>query len=704
MLADAIAKRWRIAVAAHQAGATDEAITGYRGVLAEQPGYAPAHYLLGLLLRDRGETRVAEDELAAAVAAAPSYVDARCALANLQRAAGRADAAAQLCREGLALTPAGAPLWRVLGLAELDRQEGAAAREAFERALAIAPTDGQTHYNHGVALQMLHRRDEALRAYERALALDPDQIAADFNTGVILQEQGRTDDAIHAFEQVLVRDPAYVPAHKAIGEVLLAARRIDAWFLAFDRFEARCPRSLAMVVRALEVNAHRGDFPAIDRYLDRLRRNDFVAEGATDLADCLEQLLFLMLYFDIEPETQFAFYRAYDAVASQVYGVPLAPSAVRRPGRLRIGYLSGDLRNHVMGKMMWEAVRHHDRDRFEVRFYATVADNDEWTERFRAQGDGFLAISELTDRQAALRIAADDLDILVDLSTHTKGARPGILALKPARVQITHVASAGVVGLSAIDFKLTDAYADRPENQAFSLETLLPMGGCVYPYRHVEPASEHPFHRDRLGIPRNAIVLGAFVTPLKLSRRCLALWREVMERIPRAVLAISPQSPEARSVYARLLPAGGIPIERVLVLPQGRGDAENQARYHLIDFVLDPVPYSGVNGTLEALGMGVPVVTLCGRKHCERTSYSILTNLGVAATIAHSANEYVDIAVRLATDANFAAEFRAAIRAGLGKSPLTDMPAHTRNLERAYLEALRRRVPEALTASGNGQG
>lgn len=702
MLADAIAKRWRIAVAAHQAGATDEAITGYRGVLAEQPGYAPAHYLLGLLLRDRGETGVAEDELAAAVAAAPSYVDARCALANLLRAAGRADVAVQICREGLALTPAAAPLWRVLGLAALDRQEGEAAREAFERALALVPTDGQTHYNHGVALQMLHRCDDALRAYQRALALDPDQIAADFNTGVILQEQGRTDHAIHAFEQVLARDPAYVPAHKAIGEVLLAARRIDAWFLAFDRFESRCPRSLAMVVRALEVNAYRGDFPAIDRFLERLRRNDFVPEGATDLADCLEQLLFLMLYFDVEPETHFAFYRAYDAVASQVYGLPLAPSAVRRPGRLRIGYLSGDLRNHVMGKMMWEAVRRHDRDRFEVRFYATVADSDEWTERFRAQGDAFLAIAELTDRQAALRIAADDLDILVDLSTHTKGARPGILALKPARVQITHVASAGAVGLSTIDFKLTDAYADRPENQAFLLETLLPMGGCVYPYRHIEPAGEHPFHRERLGISRDAIVLGAFVTPLKLSRRCLALWREVLERIPRAVLAVSPQSPEARGVYARLLPTGGIPLERVLVLPQGRGDAENQARYHLIDLVLDPVPYSGVNGTLEALGMGVPVVTLCGRKHCERTSYSILTNLGVASTIAHSSGDYVDIAVRLATDAHFAAEVRAAIRAGIANSPLTDMAAYTRNLELAYVEALRQRVPGSLPACANG--
>ncbi len=700
--ADVLAKAWRASVAAHQAGNTDAAIAGYRSVLAEQPGHAPAHYLLGLLLRDRGEASEAERELGAAVAAVSSYVDARCALANLQRTNGHADAAAQTCRDGLALKSTSAPLWRALGLAELARQEGSAAAEAFERALALAPTDGNTHFNHGVALQMLHRHDDALRAYQRALAFDPDMIDADFNIGVILQEQGRGDAAIQAFEQVLGRNPGYVPAHKALGEVLLAARRIDEWLLAFERFEARCPRALAVAVRALEVNIYRGDFAAIDRYLERLRRDDFVPESGTDLADCLEQLLFLLLYLDVEPETHFAFYRAYDAVAPQVFGTPFPAPADRRPGRLRIGYLSGDLRNHVMGKMMWEAIRHHDRDRFEVRFYATVADSDEWTEHFREFGDGFATLTEFTDRQAALRIAADDLDILVDLSTHTKGARPGILALKPARVQITHVASPGVVGLSAIDFKLTDACADVPENQAFCLETLLPMAGCVYPYRYVAATAEHPFHRDRLGIPLDAVLLGAFVNPLKLSRRCLALWREVLDRIPRAMLVVSPQSPEARGVYARLLPIGGIPLDRVIVLPQGRDDAENQARYQLIDFVVDPVPYSGVNGTIEALAMDVPVVTLCGRKHCERTSYSILTNLGVGQTIAHSGSEYVDIAVRLATDANFAAEVRAVIRARLAASPLTDMPAHTRNLERAYVEALQQRFPEAVATSHHG--
>ena len=699
---EAMARLWRKTIAAHQAGDTEAALADYDAVLAEQPAFVPALYLSGVLLGNAGSRDAAENRLTGAVDAAPRYSEARAALANLRRERGDADGGASVCREGLATAEGEVVLWRALGLCELARHEGELAREAFERALALAPNHAETHYNHGVAMQTLCRRGDALRAYQRALTFDPEQITANFNIGVILQEEGRVDAAIRAFKQVLARDPGYVPAHKALGEMLLAARRIDEWLLAFDRFEARCPRSLAVAVRALEVYGYRGDFAAIDRYLERLHRGDFVAEGETDFADCLEQLLYLLLYFDIEPATHLAFYRAYDAVAPRLYGTPLPAPAGRRPGRLRVGYLSGDLRNHVMGKMIWQAVRHHDRDRYEIRFYSTVADSDEWTERFRGLGDGYLTLADLADRQAASRIAADDLDILVDLSTHTKGARPGILALKPARVQITHIASAGAVGLSTIDFKLTDTYADLPGNQAFCLEALLPMAGCVYPYRHIEAAADHPFHRDRLGIAPDAVVLGAFVNPLKLSRRCLALWREVLERIPRAMLAISPQSPQVRGVYARLLPIGGIPLERVIAVPQGRGDAENQARYHLIDFVVDPVPYGGVNGTLEALDMGVPVVTLCGRKHSERTSYSILTNLGVSQTIAHSSSEYVDIAVRLASDATFATEVREAIRAGIASSPLTDMRAHTRNLERAYVEALQRRCPEALAASGNG--
>ncbi len=696
----AMAASWRKAVAAHQAGDGETALSGYRSVLAEQPGFAPAEYFCGVLMRDGGFAEAAAPHFAAALEAAPGYAEARAALANLLRERGDADAAASLCRDGLARSDRDPGLWRALGLAELARHDAAAARDAFVKALALAPTDGDTHFNHGVALQSLHLHEEALRAYQRALAFRPDLLAADFNIGVVLQAQGRGDAAIRVFEKVLARDPRHVMAYKALGDSLLAARRVEDWLKVFARFEAACPRAVSLVAWALEACQYLGDFAALDRYLDRLRQDDFTPQSETDLADSLEQILFLMLYFDLEPQAQLGLYRAYDAVAKRVYGTPLPLAATRRPGRIRVGYLSGDLRNHVMGKMIWEAIRHHDRERFEIFCYTAGGASDDFTEQFRAFADRFEVVAELPEREAAHRIAADDLDILVDLSTHTKNAKPGILALKPARVQITHIASSGALGLSAVDFKLTDAVCDPPENQANLIETLLPMQGCVYPYRHVAPAAEHPFHRESMGIGADTVVIGAFVNPLKLSRRCLSLWREVLESIPGSILATSPLSREAGGVYARLLSAASIPIERVIVLPQGRNDAEGQARYAVLDFCLDPLPYGGVNSTLEALDAQVPVVTLRGRKHGERTSASILTNLGVTGTIAESGSEYVAIAVRLAADHGFRAEIKGAIAEGLANSSLTDMQRHTRALEDAYVLALKLRHPDLTFAVG----
>jgi len=694
--ASELAGLWQAALAAHQAREVDRALAGYREVLAEQSNYAPAHYLLGIMLRDLGKREEAAAELTAAVSAAALYAEPRVALVNLFRDSDLLAEAVALCQAGLDLMPDEVTLWRALGQVRLAQRDGESAKQAFARALDLEGTDPTTHYNHGVALQMLNRRSWALRAYQRALVLDPSLYAADFNIGVIFREQGRADAAIKAFEEVLERDPRHAPAYKALAETLLEARRLDEWFEVFDRFEAACPGALPMACLALEACQYRGDFAALDRYIDRLSRDDFKPSSETELVDCLEALLFLLLYFDVDPDSHFGLYETYNKAAPSVYGRPLVLPSARRPGRIRVGYLSGDLRNHVMGKMMWSALQHHDRERFELYFYSLSTASDEWTERYRGLAQRFEVVANLTERKAAERIAADDLDILVDLGTHTHGSKPGILALKPARVQITHVASAGVVGLSTIDFKLTDAFADLPEMQRFQLETLLPMDGCVYPYRDIVPAADHPFHRDRLGIASDAVVLGAFVNPLKLSRRCLTLWRQVLDAIPNALLAISPLSPERRAVYSRLFAAVGIDERRVCVLPQGRNEAQNQARYHIVDFTLDPMPYGGANGTLEALSMGVPVVTLVGAKHGERCGYSMLANLGAVQTVASSGSQYVEIAVRLATDPVFMAEARASIRAGLQASPLTDMVGHARSLERAYVRALELRYPAAL--------
>ncbi|MDQ6621178.1 MAG: hypothetical protein M3Z31_16045, partial [Pseudomonadota bacterium] len=178
----------------------------------------------------------------------------------------------------------------------------------------------------------------------------------------------------------------------------------------------------------------------------------------------------------------------------------------------------------------------------------------------------------------------------------------------------------------------------------------------------------------------------------------LRLWREVLERIPRARLAFSPNTAALQASFVRLALAAGIARERLALIPLGRDEQQNQARYTVVDAVLDPMPFGGVNGTLEALDMGVPVVTLCGGRHGERTSYSILANLGVTETVATTGPEYVNLAVRLADDASFMRQLRDRIRAGLARSPLTDMAAHTRNLEAAYRLAMQADARPGVTA------
>ena len=558
LAAGQLAQAFEAAVAAHRTGEREVAARGYRALLDEQPGHAPTLHLYAALLRDGKDPGSAQPLLAQALAAAPRYAEARAGAARCSRDFGRVDEGLALVDEGLALDPHSTLLWRVRGELDLARGDAQAALAAYGNALALAPTDAEAHYNVGVAHQRAGAIQEAARAWQRALAFDPEFADAHFNLGVLLQQAGRHDAAIGAYRAVLAREAQRAAAYRNLGEVLLAAGRVDEWLANFGRFEAHCPDSLTLAVQALEACHYAADFERLEHYLDGLRKERYRARDAAELVDALEQLAYLLLFFDVEPEMLFRFAQTYDKTAPQVYGAPLAREGRRRPGKLRIGYLSADLRNHVMGKMMWQAVQHHDRSRFALHFYSLSRVRDAWTENFAGVADRFEVLDGLSERDAAQRIAADDLDLLVDLSGHTRGGKPGILALKPARVQMTHVASAGSVGLSAVDFKLTDRFADVPGNQEWMIERLLAMEGCVYPYRHVAPAASHPFLRATLGIPADAIVIGAFVAPMKLSRRCLTLWRDVLARLPRARLAFSPTHPALRTVYERLAAAAGI--------------------------------------------------------------------------------------------------------------------------------------------------
>jgi predicted O-linked N-acetylglucosamine transferase (SPINDLY family) len=194
--------------------------------------------------------------------------------------------------------------------------------------------------------------------------------------------------------------------------------------------------------------------------------------------------------------------------------------------------------------------------------------------------------------------------------------------------------------------------------------------------------------RFEIGLPPGAFVFGAFVQIQKLSSRLLSVWRELFRRLPRARLAFSPLSAAAVPAYERILEANGIDPAHALFLPQGGTEARNQARYLHVDAVLDTFPYSGTNGTIEALNQGVPVVTLAGPRTCERSTLTILTHAGLPELVAATSEDYIALAVRLATDAGFMASMRAAIDERLPGSVLADGERHVRNLEQAWRRAL----------------
>jgi len=259
-------------------------------------------------------------------------------------------------------------------------------------------------------------------------------------------------------------------------------------------------------------------------------------------------------------------------------------------------------------------------------------------------------------------------------------------------VIITHLGYHGCVGLSQIDFKLTDAVADLPDAASFQIEAPLALDCCVLPVRRLNrasvPASAPATTRAELGIAASAIVFGAFVSLLKLSPRCLGLWRDILQRVPQSLLAFSPGNASEQSLYRRRVAGFGIDAERVVFIPRGADEAGDRARYGLVDVVLDTVPYTGGDTTAAALDMGVPVVTRAGERHAERMSLSLLSHLGVTDTVAHSDAEYVTMASRLADDAAWRSSVAAKIVDKFPRSGIADMRRYAACLEDAYARAL----------------
>jgi protein O-GlcNAc transferase len=602
---------------------------------------------------------------------------------------------------------------------ELVRQGRLAdALAAYERYLGANPAVPEAHFNRAVVLRRLARVEEARAELEHAHRLRPGWGAVLLALGQLDFEGARYREAEAWFQRAVDRAPDSAAAHCNLGiaqsrqlhparalpalvrarelapreevpwfelrRVLNALGRTDEADRDFLRFEASAPPSARLVVTGLWTARRLSGDDYERRYLPLALDWPYTSADLETLSD----LLGIVPCFDVPRERVLALYRTYDRLAQAKRGaladLASAPAASDRP--LRVGLVSADFRTHVMGRIVEEIVARHDAAAVAFHLYSLMPPGgaDALTARLRARCAAYTELRGVADYEAARRIAADRLHVLVDLMGHTSWSRPEMLLWKPAPVIVTHLGYHGAIGLRQVDFKLTDAVADLPDAGAWQIEAPLPMDGCIIPIRNARRTPRAPR-------PAAApVAFGAFVGLRKMSPRCLAAWARILARAPGTRLVFSPQAAADEDIFRRRVASFGIDPARVDFLPMTRDEAQDRGRYAALDVALDAFPYTGGDSAACALAEGVPFVTRCGPQHAQRVATSVLTHLGITETIAASDDEYVDIAVRLAQDPAWRARVDAAIAAALPDHDRA-LTAYTRSFEAALREAWRLR-------------
>lgn len=701
----------------HGAGDLARAGALYQQILGNDPTNADALHLLGVVAHQRGEHEEALTKIKQAIRVNPRVAEYHNNLGEALRALGRLAAAIPAYQEALRLRTNFAEAYNNLGLVLHQQGELAQAVTSFQRALALKP-DPETFCNFGNVLRDQAAWGDAIAAYERALALNPQFAEALNNLGAVLKQQNKTAEAIDLFQRAVTARPDYAEAYYNLGCALDdQGNRRDA-ITAYQQATAIKPDfsdAHYNLGHALQMEGDLSQAVVTYEQALKLKPNDHAIENnvghallaqgrlteaiaafrralaiKSDFTDAHSNLLLCLNYCtDTTPAEVFAEHviwakRHATAPAATTTGWTNAPIAHRR---LRIGYVSPDLRTHSIAFFIEPLLATHDHDNYEIFCYANSTHPDAVTKRLQALADHWRDIARLSDEEAARIIRADGIDILVDLAGHTAGNRLLIFARKPAPIQVAYLGYPNTRGLTEIDYWLSDTYADpagTTEHYFVEEVVRLPRGFNCY-----RPPPDSPEVGPLPALRAGNITFGSFNNVTKISKPIIACWAKILMGVPGARLLLKARAlsdEQTRDRLRQAFAAHGIAPQHIDMIGRVGSSAEHLALYNRVDIGLDTFPYNGHTTTCEALWMGVPVVTLAGQTHAGRVGVSLLSHLGLPELVAESPEAYAAIAVALANDLEHLRTLRQGLRTQLQRSPLMDAVSFTRTLEAAYRE------------------
>jgi protein O-GlcNAc transferase len=382
----------------------------------------------------------------------------------------------------------------------------------------------------------------------------------------------------------------------------------------------------------------------------------------------------------ISPEESFQRHRRWAESHADPLMIAVAPhhNIPDPQRRLRIGYVSADLREHVIGRFIEPILTSHDQGRFDVHCYSSSGREDPTGRQLRALVPNWRDVQGMDDEHVAGLIRRDGIDLLIDLSGHSAGSRLLVFARKPAPLQLTWMGYLNTTGMQAMDYKVTDAIADPDGSERWYREKLLRLSRPQWCYKYrTDQISASDSAQAR---PSGRVRIGCMARFMKISDECIELWIELLGTLENACLRLIdvPNHPRAEDMRKRLYAAGL--SDRIEFLPTLRGEAYWRG-FNDLDIALDPFPYTGATTTMDCLWMGVPVVTIAGSHGAGRSAASVLSGVGLTHLIAGSRREYISIVLELARDVGAFAERKADVRARMRKSVICDAAGFTAEWE-----------------------
>ncbi len=538
-------------------------------------------------------------------------------------------------------------------------------------------------YKHIKSLLEMQQYEQMQVVSEEILQQRPDDLNALYFLALSFDLRKEYHAARGKYEAVLAINPEHYPSMVNLANILQAGGEFMAGLELQKKANKVNPDDTSAYNNLANSFTKLGDVKEATRYFKMVLDVDPKANRAHS------NLMLNLLYdSELDFDTLYKEHRHWEEL--QTKDIEALPTKITdfSPDRpLRIGYLSGDYNMHPVSYYIGNILANHDKSKFQPICFANQQKHDKVTESIQRMATEYYNVHTMSYPELANFVQEKQIDILMDLSGHTKDNRMPLFAYKPAPIQVSYLGYAYTSGMEAIDYRFTDAMIDPPpEAQKYYTEKLiyLPHGCHCYTAPTGCPDANYLPARKN-----NFISFSIFHNPCKVNKNMMQIWARLLEAVPDSKLFMKNiilRDPQVKAIVTEQFKETGVPEDRLVLYNYDTTYFEHLSRFHHIDIALDTSPYNGTTTTCESLWMGVPVITLCGDKPQSRVSASIINRIGLGDLIAYSADEYIEKAKALANDLDKLESIRLNLRANMQNSTLMNGALMAEAIETAYRE------------------